>query len=97
MDTVDDQSICKLYSEAETVVHMNKHYLYLLFIEACKTLWLNHTLIVFDTVYTEFREWWTVSTFQDLEQTKDKAENCFVMEYLSAAMKLCALEERLTE
>ena len=94
VEQLDDEIASIVYSEAETKV--DKHYLQLLFIEACNTLWLNYSLIDFDSTVQEFLQCWVMTDFQDLEQTRENLEEFYVTASASAAMKICSLEERFT-
>jgi hypothetical protein len=53
----------------EAELNVNKHYLKLLFIETCITLWLNPRLVDFDNTLLECLQWWVGTDFQDLEMS----------------------------
>ena len=95
LEPLDEFYIPQVYGEAETKV--DKHYLKLLFIETCNTLWLNPNLVDFDNTLVEILQWWNATDFQDLETTLSATGDYFQTASAGAALKISSLEERFTK
>ena len=84
----------ELYDAAEMGV--DKQYLELVFIEAAKTLGLNHCLVDFESFIQDCLHHWETTGFQDIDKSLD-VEESFTMARTIATMKLLCLEERCTK
>lgn len=94
LESLDDCIASELYLESEARV--NKQFLNLVFIESSITLWLNYSVIDFDSTLQEFLQCWIDTDFQDLNASQD-VEDSFVTVSIAAAMKIRSLEERFTK
>jgi len=94
MEPLDEAIACLFYIEANGRV--DKQYLKMVLIEACKTLWLDHNLINFDNAIVECMEQWIATDFHGLSENLD-VEDAFVSASLAAMMKMSLLEKRFTE
>lgn len=93
-DIIDGTSgSTELFIEAEEKVC--KFNLKLLFIESCKMLWLDSTLVDFAQTLQEFLQSWMTSDFEELENMK--VEESFTTAVAAASTKIGLLEKRFTK
>ena len=80
-----------MYDAAEATI--DKEYIKLIFIEAAKTLGLNHRLVDFESFIHDCLQHWEATDFQDVNKSLE-VEESLTMARTIAAMKMLSLEER---